>query len=416
MDYIFFQNIILSLVLGLIIGLQREMSLKYTNQPRDFGGVRTFGLISLAGFLSSGLSIFISEFVIIAFICIAILVTSAYVLNNLKSSKKGITTELSALIAFFIGVMINFLPTTYALFVAILVVFVLNLKDKLQEYENKISRTDLNQAVLFMIMTFVILPIVPNKPIDPWGLFNLYQIWLMTILIAGISFFGYICNRFLGSQKGLGLTGFFGGLVSSTAIAYNMAMQVKSANQLSKNFAIAVMLASSLMLFRAYIEIYFVNPKLAINFLYPMLFASFSGFCYITFLYFKMPKQNFTNEIALKNPFELNEALLIGVIFGATIAMITVAKQFFGDSGIYMISFFSGLLDVDAPILSISSLANTTLEFKIATNAILITIFANSLTKFFIVFFIGGWDFAKNILIFYILTICIFSILVGIGI
>ena len=127
----------------------------------------------------------------------------------------------------------------------VLVVFVLNIKDKLQEYESQVSRQDLNQAILFMMMTFVILPILPNSAVDQWGLFNLYQIWLMVVLIAGISFFGYICTRFFGSQKGLGVTGFFGGLVSSTAIAYNMSRQVKTNLVLSKNFAIAVMLASS---------------------------------------------------------------------------------------------------------------------------------------------------------------------------
>ncbi len=411
MDYLFFQNIMLAIILGFIVGLQREISLKNSNKPRDFGGARTFGLISLFGFLSSKISDLIPNFIVISMIVVAVIICVAYVVNNISGAKKGITTEFAALIVFVIGVMVEILPSMFAVVVGVLVVFVLNIKDKLQEYESQVSRQDLNQAILFMMMTFVILPILPNSAVDQWGLFNLYQIWLMVVLIAGISFFGYICTRFFGSQKGLGVTGFFGGLVSSTAIAYNMSRQVKTNLVLSKNFAIAVMLASSLMLFRAFLEVKILNDELSQALLCPVFVASFVSFLFIGYLYFKTPKTNDANNFVLKNPFELNEALIVGIVFGVTLAAITLAKQYFGESAIYVISFLSGLVDIDAAVLSVSSLANQSLSKEIAINAILLTIISNTFTKIFIVTIIGGWEFAKTILLFYLINISIFATL-----
>lgn len=412
MDYLFFQNVTISLILGVIIGLQREISLKHSNKPSDFGGARTFGLISLFGFLSTKISDFVPNFILISMVVTVIVVCAAYIVNNIASTKKGVTTEFAAIIVFAIGVMVGLFPPMFAVVVAIMVAFILNLKDKLQEYESQISRQDLNQAVLFMMMTFVILPILPNSPVDQWGLFNLYQIWLMVVLIAGISFFGYICTRFFGSQRGLGLTGFFGGLVSSTAIAYNMSRQVGTNAALARNFGLAVMLASSLMLFRAYLEVKILNDELSQILLCPVLAASAASYIFIAILYFRTTKVSDQNTIILKNPFELNEALLIGVAFGVTLASITLAKQYFGDSAIYAVSFLSGLVDIDATVLSVSSLANTKLSSEVAINAILLTIISNTLVKIFIVTTIGGWNFAKHVLAFYIVNISVFTVLI----
>ena len=199
MDPLFIQNSVLSLVLGFLIGLQREMHTIYSHKTKDFGGARTFSMISLFGYLSAWVSVYFPYFFLVASALMGLLLVAAYVINNVSASEKGSTTEFAALVTFVLGAMLYFTLPIFPVFITILVLFVLNLKDKIQEYEQTLTKQDLSAAIVFMVMTFVILPILPNEPVGPMGLVNFYMIWIMVVLVAGISFFGYIAIRFFGT-------------------------------------------------------------------------------------------------------------------------------------------------------------------------------------------------------------------------
>ncbi|MDD2780362.1 MgtC/SapB family protein [Sulfuricurvum sp.] len=410
MEPLFIQNTILSLVLGFLIGLQREMHIIYSNKTRDFGGARTFSMISLFGFLSAWFSTFFPYFFLIATVVMGSLLIAAYIINSLSVSEKGATTEFAALVTFVIGGILTATPPIFAVFTTIIVLFILNIKESVQEYEQTITKKDLSAAILFMIMTFVILPILPDRAIDPMGLINLYRIWIMVVLVAGISFFGYIAIRILGSTHGIGVAGLFGGLVSSTAVAMSMARRVHENGFLAKNLALGITLASSMMLIRAGIEMSVINPTLTKMFILPIIVGSITGYLYIGYLYFTSKRENIPQNIEFKNPFDLKEALLMGLVFGATLALIELSNRYIGDMGVYAVALVSGIADVDAIILSLSSHAKNGLNPITAHNAILIAIISNSVAKAALVLFLGKFALFRIVAIYYLISIGAFSI------
>ncbi len=407
-DPLFIQNSILSLLLGFLIGLQREMHTIYSHKTKDFGGARTFSMISLFGYLSSWVSTYFPYFFLIAAILLGILLVAAYVVNNINAPEKGSTTEFSALVTFVIGSMLYFTLPIFPVFIAILVLFVLNLKDKIQEYEQTLTKQDISAAIMFMLMTFVILPILPNHPVDPMGLINPYLIWIMVVLVAGISFFGYIAIRFWGTTQGIGIAGIFGGLVSSTAVAMSMARRIHENGFLAKNLSIGIALASSMMLIRAGIEIWVINPALIRPLILPILFGSIAGYGYIAYLYLTSQRERIPQNIEFKNPFSIKEALLMGLIFGVTLALIKLANQYAGDMGVYAVAAVSGIADVDAIILSLSSLAKNTLGPTTAQYAILIAILANSFTKAGLVLVLGKIQLFRWVATYFVISVSTF--------
>ncbi|MDD3596721.1 DUF4010 domain-containing protein, partial [Sulfuricurvum sp.] len=359
---------------------------------------------------SSWFSAYFSYFFLVAAGVIGLLLIAAYVVNSIAVNEKGATTEFSALIAFVIGAMLHFTQPIFPVFITIIVLFILNIKEEIEEYEQTITKRDLSAAILFMLMTFVILPILPDHPIDPFGLINLYRIWIMVVLVAGISFAGYIAIRFLGSTHGIGAAGLLGGLVSSTAVAMSMARRVHENGFLVKNLAIGIALASSMMLIRAGIEMWVINPSLTYPFILPIAIGSLVGYGYIAYLYFTSKRENIPQNVEFKNPFDLKEALLMGIVFGATIALTKLANQYIGNTGVYAIASLSGLADVDAIILSLSSLAKNGLNPSTAHYAILIAIVTNTLAKSALVLFLGKFPLFRFVLTYYFLSIGAFAI------
>ncbi|HQS67051.1 MAG TPA: MgtC/SapB family protein [Sulfuricurvum sp.] len=410
MDPLFIQNSVLSLVLGFLIGIQREMHTIYSHKTKDFGGARTFSIISLFGYLSSWFTSFSPYFFLIASALMGFLLIAAYIINSLATTEKGSTTELSALITFIIGAMLYFSPLIFSVFITMLLLFILNLKEKIQEYEQTITKQDLGAAILFLLMTFVILPILPDKTIDPMKLVNLHRIWIMVVLVAGISFFGYIAIRLLGSTHGIGVAGLFGGLVSSTAVAMSMARRVHENGFLVKSLAVGIALASSMMLIRAGIEIWVINPDLIHPFILPILIGSLCGYGYIAFLYFTSKHENIPQSIEFKNPFDLKEALVMGLLFGITLALITLSNRHIGASGVYAVATVSGIADVDAIILSLSSLAKNGLSPVTANYAILIAILSNTLAKAALVFFLGTVQLFRFVFTYYLISVGSFTV------
>lgn len=410
MEPLFIQNSILSLVLGFLIGLQREMHTIYSNKTQDFGGARTFSMISLFGYLSAWFSTFFPYFFLIASVMMGLLLIAAYIVNSISIAEKGATTEFAALVTFVIGGMLNYSLPIFSVFITIIVLFVLNIKDTVREYEQTITKKDLSAAILFMIMTFVILPILPDRAIDPMGLVNFYRIWIMVVLVAGISFFGYIAIRILGSTHGIGVAGLFGGLVSSTAVAMSMARRVHENGFLAKNLALGIALASSMMLIRAGIEMWVINPAITRLFILPIVMGSLFGYGYIAMLYFTSKRENIPQNIEFKNPFDLKEALIMGVVFGATLALITLSNRYIGDMGVYAVALLSGIADVDAIILSLSSLAKNGLSPATAQYGILIAIISNTLAKAALVLFFGRLPLFRFVFIYYLISIGTFTI------
>ncbi|OYY54482.1 MAG: hypothetical protein B7Y52_07270, partial [Sulfurovum sp. 28-43-6] len=254
MDFLIVKQIGIALIIGLMIGLQREIHYQ-KKEKMGFAGTRTFALIAVFGYVSAWMQLFIPLFFPLAFGVFGILVLLSY----LKSGGDGVTTEMAAILTFAFGMMIYYSLEAYAILLAVMMIFLLGAKSDIARLKENITSQDWNNATLFLMMTFIVLPLLPDKMVDPFGIFNPYKTWLMVVLIAGISFVGYIATKMLGNQKGVYITAFFGGLASSTAVTIMFSKLYAVKNIFSHNLAGGIAIASTIMYARVLLETSFFN-------------------------------------------------------------------------------------------------------------------------------------------------------------
>ena len=426
---------VVAIFLGALIGLQREFSQQEKHFER-FAGFRTFILITffgaILGFLGGG---FDSLLVIVGFIGIILLTIISYILDYLKSKSMSVTTEVAAIMAYVIGVMCTLGYMQFAIIFAILITAFLAFKERFHNIVKKIEKKEIFAIIKFAIISLVILPILPNRnysPMDVPGLgnilenfgiaqevllqldiFNFYHIWLMVILVAGISFLGYFLVKIFDSGKSYGILGFIGGLVSSTAVTLSMAGESKKHKGVISPFVLATVVAMSIMFFRIIFEVAVVNSALLSTLFFPLIAMFFVGIL-IAFVFFKKKKSFGRNvkKIEFRQPFAIVPALKFGGFFLLVLFISRVAQLMFGHVGIYATSILSGLADVDAITLSMASLSKSgEVDNFVATTSIILAAASNTLVKAGIAFFLGSRKFGKLIL-------GIFSIvlLVGLGV
>ncbi|MRI58324.1 MAG: MgtC/SapB family protein [Epsilonproteobacteria bacterium] len=406
MEYELLQSLLIALAIGFMIGLQRALSNMLKNEPVIMGS-RTFALIALSGYVAAYLSQEYEWIVAAAFLGVVAVSTLAYYSKVALYKKSGVTTQVSALVTFLLGVMVYEGHEAFAITIATIIIALLELKSRLQKFERHISPTDINSVVLLLVMTFVILPILPDRFIDPYGLFNPYKTWLMAVVIASISFIGYIAVKVFGHKHGLFLTGAAGGLISSTAVTITLSKMYANQRRLVEAFTAGIAIACTFMFLRVLLEAFVVNPDLAAKLSVPYLAASFVGLLYVYVLYKKIKEPNIEikDETLSKNPLQLSEAIKFGLLFGIIYGAIKVVEHRYGDIGVYVISFLSGITDVDAITLSLSEMAKKSLSPHAAMAGIVIASVTNSLVKLAIAFYLGGATLGKRLSLFFALTL-----------
>jgi uncharacterized membrane protein (DUF4010 family) len=384
---------LIALAIGALIGIERER--KQINKS-EFAGIRTFILIALFGILSVNINEFYPNFLVISFLGLIVLVGLSYMISTRETGDIGITTEVVALLTFILGALcytdegIRIAPIF-----AIIITALLATKSYIHKFVRKISEKELINTLKFLIIAFVILPLLPDQTIGPLAVFNPYQIWLVVVFISAISYAGYILMKLIGAERGLGITGVIGGLVSSTAVTTAMASRVKESEFIIRAAVFATVVASSMMFLRILFEVLVINPDLISLLMVPMLSMGILGIV-LGILAWKTTKvKEVGEEIKFKNPFSLRPALIFGILFLIILFMSKIADIYFGSSGLYVASVISGIADVDAITISMALLAKTTVSQEVAVTAITIAAISNTVMKFSIAFFIGTRRFGQ---------------------
>lgn len=375
-NYDLIYKILFSFTLGFLIGLEREYKVK----EQIFAGIRTFPLISILGFLSS----FVYDKYWEGALYISFIAVVSFSLINfyLEFSKdKGVTTEISILITFFIGVLTYFNQYYLALFITFSTTLILALKKPLEDFAKSLYFEDVITLIKFGILTAVVFPILPDKNLGPYEAFNLKEIWKVVIIVATIDFIGYILLRFKGS-KSLLLVGIFGGLISSTAVTYNFSIMSK--NLENKNILISGIVGSWIVMnLRVIALMLLLNINLAILVI-PFLLALsliqlvfFKG--YYTYNNLNIDdRKHFYNKT-----FSITSILTFAFVYTLVVFLIKVMKVYLGNIGIYFVGLFSGVVDVDAVVLSVSNLTNlNSININIGLLAILLAILSNTVFKY----------------------------------
>ncbi len=412
MDIHIVKSILIAIAVGFMIGMQR--AIYHLNRGEtSFAGSRTFSIIALVGYLAGFINNHFQGFAIVTAFMAGIVIAIAYYFKVYTSQKGsgqidyGSTTHFAAIATYLLGLMVSLNFEKYAIFAGVLIVVLLELKPKLQRFEAKITATDINAAVLLLAITFLVLPILPNKMIGPYQLFNPYKTWLMAVIISTLSFVGYAAIKIFGHKKGLFLTGALGGLVSSTAVAVSMSRIAATRKDLAAPAAGAISLACTFMFLRVLVLTFVVNPGLALKVLWPFTIAALVGLVFTYYLFRKSrPVEVKMEDGFTQNPLQFSEAVKFGIIFGIVYGATHFVQAKYGDLGVYVVSLLSGITDVDAITLSLAQLAaEGSLRPLAGVNGIVLASIVNSLVKFAISCWIGGRWLAWPLIKYFLLTL-----------
>ena len=390
------QNLGLALAIGLLIGIERGWHARMEAEGARVAGIRTFGLAALTGGLVGVLTATLGAlFAGLALVSFAALVIVGYWLDthpNAREPDRGMTTELALLTSFILGLTATLGQQLIAAICAVIVTTLLGLKPILHAWLNRLSAVELTATLKFLLISVVLLPLLPNQGYGPWQAFNPYLAWWMVVLVSALSFSGYIAIKLAGERQGIMLASLLGGLVSSTATTLNLAQHARAMRFSPTLLAAGILAASSLMFVRVAIEAGVVNPQLLTSLLPPLAIMGAAHLIGAFWLWQQskgIPHTN-TDGSTLHNPFELANALKFGLLLSVILVLSIGARELFGDTGLYILAFVSGLADVDALTLSTARMSLDTLAADTARNTILIAVFTNTGIKLLLAYTIGG--------------------------
>lgn len=390
------ERLLIALLCGALVGLEREFV--HQRQERAmFAGVRTMMLIALTGALAAHLSGRVGWWIgAIAFFAVAILLAIAYLSDAPRDP--GMTTQVAGLLTFLVGVMIAEGAATIGVAVTIVATLILSLKAPLHEFARRISEEDLYATLKFALITFVVLPFLPNHAYGPFAAFNPWQIWLLVVLISGISFLGYVLSKALGARRGTVMSALVGGLVSSTAVTLAAAQRSRERDKLSALQASSALIASAVMLPRVLVVLSVVEPSLLRSLMLPIIgMAVAAGLTCVPLLRGRAAAQG--EEVELRNPFALSSAVRFGLVFTVVLFGAKVAELTYGGAGLFAAAALAGLADVDAITLSVANQVRAGTDLRLGAQAILIAVIANTVSKGFLVWLLGSRPMARRVLL-----------------
>lgn len=389
----------IALFIGALVGVEREKK-QEADADRGIGGLRTFILFAEAGAVAAWLSHELATpwiFVATGGFVSAIVLVGYMAWVRTHPADIGLTTETAALVVYLLGGLATFGHPGLAVALAIATSAVLAFKQPLHATVERIGRDDLYAGLKLLIATFIVLPVLPDRALDPWGALNPYSMWWLVILISGLSLLGYVATRWLGSGRGVPITGLFGGLVSSTAVTLSFARRSrdgKDAAKLADALAAGILIAWAVMFVRVGVEVAVVHAPLLRPLALPL--ATLAGATAVAagVAYRRAGDRgrgSAADEVPLTNPFSLTAAIRFAALFAVVLLVVRIVQHYAPGRGVYVIAALAGLTDVDAITLSMASGARDgSIDAGTATGAIVLAALSNTLVKLGLVIALGA--------------------------
>ena len=372
-------RLVLATLLGMFLGLEREWSQKSA-------GIRTFALISLAAAVFSvadaaGLLVVGGVLIVASAVLLAV---RSFVEADIDGL--SLTTSVSMLVAYGVGVLVAASLFIEAVTVAVLSSSLLVLKRELHQFAWGLSREEVRSAVEFTILAFVVFPLLPAETIDPWGVIQPRLVWSLVVAISAIGFVNYVLVRkYQGS--GYAVTGFFGGLVNSTAVVAEMAERAAGRDELLDVAVGSILLANAAMALRNAALVAVFVPEAALVVGAPLGAITLAG----VGLAFWQSEWQTDFETDLTSPFSLRNALTFGALFLVVLAISAGAERSFGATGFVATSFLAGLVSSGTAATTAVSLLGTdqiTVDTAVAgiiagtaSSIVVKTVFAASMSR-----------------------------------
>jgi uncharacterized membrane protein (DUF4010 family) len=375
------RRLALAAAVGLLFGIERGWQQRDEKAGQRVAGVRTFTLIGLCGGVCGLLAGEAGMLMLgLAFFGFAIALALFELRYMRQTGSVSATNLVAELLTFALGayaVRGSVLATGAA---AVLAALVLAERRILHGFLHRITWLELRAALLLLVMTVVLLPVLPDRTIDPWDAINPYEIWLMTVLIAAVSFAGYVAMRLAGERRGMLYAGAVGGLVTSTTVTWTFARLAREHSNRLREVGAAILAAWIVSLLRMFAVALVMAPALA-PVLWPPIVAASGTLLVPAIACFVSAGHSKENKLPLRNPFELDEVLKFGLLLTAIMLCTRMAANWFGPAGVWALGALSGIMDVDPITLSMAKAVRDGGAAGFAASVILLASLTNAAAK-----------------------------------
>lgn len=406
MDFQLVTRFALALGIGLLIGLERGWRMREEAPGSRAAGIRTFAISGLLGGVAASLGRSISgantigDAIIIgaSFAAYSAMMLVFCLEENRANQRLSATTAVAAMLTFALGAYAVIGDMRIAAALAVVSAAILALREPLHGWLENITWPELRSALVLLAMTFVALPVIPDDPVGPFGGVNPREVWLIAIMLAGISFLGYAAVKAFGSDRGLLLAGAAGGLASSTAVTVANARRAAAGEGSPHLLASGVALASAMMFVRVGIIVAVLNATL-LPLVVPTLAAAAATAVAIAALVARRHGVGGgkSKRVKFRNPFDIWFVLGFAIFLGAVILVARAVSESFGATGALLGATVAGVADVDAVTVAVARLVPQTLSPRSAAVATLAAVAANTIGKIALGAVIAGGRFAAEI-------------------
>jgi uncharacterized membrane protein (DUF4010 family) len=391
-------DLLVALLVGFLIGLDRERTAA-RKQYHLFAGVRTFSLLALAGAIPA---LMLERWgivpLVVSFLAVAALTLVAYWRVS-TAGTLGSTTETAALVTFLLGALAGSGQPLLAAGAGIAVTTLLTAKRQLEQFSRALSAQELDAVLELGVITCIVLPLLPNRGLGPWNVWNPFEIWLVVILVSAFSFAGFIASRLLGERRGLLVAGLGGALVSSTAVTVAMAHRSRAEPAHERDAAMAATLASAVMALRVAVLAgaagLGILPRLLPALMAVAVVSVVAAWVIARGRDVVNPK---VAPAAARNPFSLWAALSFALLYAAVLLLLPAARAWLGTAGNFLAAALSALVDVDAITIALSRGGPAIGGWRDPAAAVSAGIAVNTVVKIVIVAAVGRGRFRTAVI------------------
>lgn len=379
-----FQRLGTAVAIGAIVGVERHWRARDEEDGQRTAGLRTFSLIGMLGGATGLIARAFPEAPVAAAVVIAALFiafSAVFALYQYREAvaedNRSVTTCVAAMLTFALGAVAVLGSLELASAGAAVSVAILASRDVLHAFMRRLTWLELRSAIVLLGMTFVILPLLPDEPVGPFGGVSPSRTWLLVVILAAISFCGYVAVKLFGSARGELVAGALAGLVSSTGATLANARRAGGGGNAAA-LAAGALAACAVSYGRTIVIVALLARPLAEALAAPLLAAAAAmGACALALA--RRDGQGHTQQDP-KNPFELDAVLKMALLLVAVAFLARAAAAWFGDGGLVAVSALSGLADVDAAVVAVAGLIGR-IDMTVAFAAIAAAIVANTLAK-----------------------------------
>lgn len=366
-----------ALAIGLLIGLERGWRQRDEADGTRISGFRTFGLIGLAGGIAALLPVAIAALVA-AGVCASLAI--GYFASLERRASLSVTTTIVGLITFALGYLAGQGMAIPALAAAAVVTLILASRARLHLLLKGMSEAEVESVARFAIVALLVLPLLPDAGYGPYGALNPHRIWMVVVIVLGLSFAGYVAARRFGPERGVLMMALTGALVSSTAVTVSYARRLRAGDGPEPALIAGIALASLVMFVRVQVITLILAPYASASLALAMVPALLVALG-LALLALRGDGEGAPAAVKLGNPLDFGPALLLAGLVAVLSVVARWAQGAFGHQGIAVLLGITGMMDVDAAVLTLAGLPAGTIDGHTAGIVLSVPILVNTLIK-----------------------------------